>query len=457
VSLWNLRLRALLQQQFVVVAVALVVLGVVGGFATYTAHVAPGTTTEDRVVSTWETTGQFDHSATVVEENPVFPVGSELTDRSVYFARLAPVLDGQYVFGYRTVTGGGGELTAEIDLALVTRGSEGGTAEEGGDVLWETRQPLGETRRATLGPGESATVPFSVNVTAVEERRDRIADQLGTSTGTIRTIVQASVNVTGTVNGERVVDSRSHTLSLTLETDSYRVGSVAEPTHRTEITQPVTVPREYGPLRTVGGPVLVFVSVVGLVALSVGRSQERLTLTGAEREWLAYRDDRSAFDEWITEFSVPQEVFDRPRAEAASLGDLVDFAIDTDSGVVESPDGSQYLVVNDEFLYTYATPEPPETVERQSAGSRTGTDPALDVGTDAEAGDDLAEGPDSDADSDTGWTGTAFSRPDMAALDLDPDGSNGGSGTEDVTDDVETGDGAETGSPAADDSEPKTD
>jgi hypothetical protein len=274
-------------------------------------------------------------------------------------------------------------------------------------------------------------------VTAVESRRDRITEQLGTSTGTIKTIVHATVNVTGTVNGERIIDSRSHALPLTLETDSYRVGSVEEPTRRTEITQPVTVPREYGPLRTVGGPVLVLVSVVGVVALFVGRSEERFELTDAEREWLTYREHRAEFDEWITGFSVPQEVFDRPRAEAASLGDLVDFAIDTDSGVVESPDGSQYLVVNDEFLYTYTAPEPPESAERPGTG------------------DDGTDGIESDTDGETDETGAALGRLDTA-LGLGPDASDDGDGVDDLTNDAGTAAGAETGNPATDDSEPKT-
>jgi hypothetical protein len=359
VSLWNLRLRALLEEQFSVVATVLLVLALVGGFMTYTAYVDPGTTTEEQVVSTWETTGGFDHSATVVEENPVFPVGSDLRNRSVYFSRLAPVLNGTYVFGYRTT--GTGELTADVTLALVTRSSAGNEAgaDSGNGVLWETQRTVGETR-ATLGSGESVRVPFTLNATAVQDRRDRIARQLGTSTGTVETVVQATVAVRGTVNGEQVKDSRTHTLPLTFESSTYQVGAVQDPSQQTEITQPVTVPREYGPLWIVGGPALVVVGAGGLAGLTVVRSRRELGLTDAEKQWVAYREDRSEFEEWITSFSLPDEAFERPRAEAASLGDLVDFAIDTDNSVVELSNGSEYLVVEDEFLYTYTAPPVPQ-------------------------------------------------------------------------------------------------
>jgi hypothetical protein len=478
VSLWNLRLRALLAEQFALVVTVLVVLAAVGGFATYTAYVEPGTTTEERVVSTWETTGSFDHSATVVEENPVFPVGSTLRNRSVYFTRLAPGFNGTYVFGYRTT--GDGELTAEVDLALVTRSSASdGTGADSG-VLWETRRSLGETRTTTLGSGERAAVPFSFNASAVEQRRDRIARQLGTSSGTVETVVQATVDVSGTVNGERIEDSRTHTLPLAFESSTYRVGAVQEPTTRVEITQPVTVPQEYGPLWTVGGPGLVLVSLGGLAGLGVVRSRRQLGLTDAERRWLRYREDRSEFDEWITAFSLPDEAFDRPRAEAASLGDLVDFAIDTDGGVVESPGGSEYLVVGEEFLYTYTAPQPPEPngetttesdAEDGSDDGRDGTtteaettagrlDSAAreypggdgeDDGTTSEreppADTDAADGFDGDRAAETAddarGTGPTASRLDAAALDLRLGAGDGENGN--VTDADEEGEGDGSG------------
>jgi hypothetical protein len=171
-------------------------------------------------------------------------------------------------------------------------------------------------------------------------------------------------------------------------------------------------------------------SVVGLAGLTVARSRDDLGLTDAEREWLAYREDRSEFDEWITEFTVPQEAFDRPRARAASLGDLVDFAIDTDSGVVESADGHQYLVVHDEFLYTYTAPREPEPDGR----SGTESDGSDEFTSDAWADDGSTGDTDADVDADAG-----SSRLDVAALDL-------GLGASAEDDENETEDAADGGS-----------
>ena len=97
---WLLRLRALLNKQFTVIVAALIVLALVGGWTTYTVHATHSTTTEERSVSSWQTEGRFNHSTTVTENNPVYPVGTPLTNRSIYFAEIAPWFNGTYAFIY---------------------------------------------------------------------------------------------------------------------------------------------------------------------------------------------------------------------------------------------------------------------------------------------------------------------------------------------------------------------
>jgi hypothetical protein len=353
-SEWQLRLRGLLERNLAVVVLALVVLAAVGGWVTYTTHVAPDTTTEQRVVATWETRGQFDHGATVREENAVFPVGSRLQNRSVYFTRVAPVLNGTYAFDYRASQGG--ELSGNVTVSLVVRGVE--TEGDSATVLWQTSRLLEERRVESLAPGESVTVPFAVNVSRVAARTDRIAEGLGGSPGTVQTRVRASVGFAGRVNGDPVERTATHALSLQPEGARYRVADAGPTTEEYESTATVTVDRTYGPLRRFGGPLLLVGALVAEVALAVWTRNNRLALSDAEREWLAYRDDRAEFDEWITSFELPAATFELPSARAASLGDLVDFAIDVDSGVVEVDEGA-FVVVHDGVRYEYRAPENP--------------------------------------------------------------------------------------------------
>jgi hypothetical protein len=67
-------------------------------------------------------------------------------------------------------------------------------------------------------------------------------------------------------------------------------------------------------------------------------------------------------------------VFERPQAEASSLKDLVDFAIDNDTGVVEDPETGVYYAVTGDLLYTYRPPAPTGGAHDGEAG----TEPAAD-------------------------------------------------------------------------------
>ncbi|WP_136600534.1 DUF5305 family protein [Salinigranum halophilum] len=413
----TLRVRRLLDEQFDVAVAILVVLALVGGAVTYTTHVAPETTTEERVVATWQRSGVFEHSATVTQENSIFPVGEQLRNRTVYFSSIAPVLNGSYIFEYQATNGG--ELTTSIDVGLVTRSIAEGQGDEGETVFWETSRPLGETRTATVEPGGNTRVEFAFNASEVESERERIEEELGGTPGTTGTFVRAVVGLEGTVNGQAVDTQHVHTLPVTFEGDTYRVGPAEAGTNQFDTTETVTTAQTYGPLRSVGGPALVLLSVVGIVGLVVARSRDEFELTESEREWLAYRDDREEFDEWITSFTLPDETFDRPRAEASSLADLVDFAIDTDNGVVVLPNGSTYYVVHDDLLYTYTAPPTPGGGDSLRPGgeanAESDTDSDASAGTDEESDED--ESPDRDADS-TAASEAATDRLETASLDL---------------------------------------
>ena len=352
----SLRVRAFLDQQFLVVVVALVLLAGLGGWVTYTTHVDPGTTTEERPGPSWRTAAWFNHSATVTADNPVYPEGTTLRDRSIYFTEVTPVLSGEYVFTYEASESG--DLDGTVSLELIQRGIEVG--QENTTVVWQTSKDLETTSTESLAPGERMRVPFELDMNATANRTGQITERLGNPPGETQVLVRAVVDLQGSVNGQQVEDVRNHTLAVGLQGGTYRPTEMGSMTDRYESTQTVTVDRTYGPLRSFGGPALLLGSLVALGGLAYVRSQDRIELTPAERERLAFEDDRNDFDEWISEIQLPADAFDLPRAEAQSLSALVDFAIDTDNGVVEDPDEEAYYVVHDGYLYTYRPPAAPD-------------------------------------------------------------------------------------------------
>lgn len=350
----SLRVRAFLDRWFLGLVVALVVLAALGGWLTYATHVDPGTVSEQRTASSWQTTSQFDHAATVTEDNPVYPAGTTLENRSVYPTGVSPRLNGTYAFTYGASEGG--DLNATVSLRLVLRGVQGDG--ESQRVVWRDVRELRTESLDSISPGETVRVPFAVDVNETERRIAAIEEQFGGAAGRPEVLLRATVDLGGSVNGHSVDRRAEHALPIALGGATYSPEGGGPATERYETTETVAVERGYGPLRSVGAPALLVASLGGLLALGVAGYRGRTALSRAERERLAYEDDRDDFDEWISTIRLPDDALDRPRAEAASLAALVDFAIDTGSSVIENPDDEAYYVLHDGYLYAYQPPSP---------------------------------------------------------------------------------------------------
>ena len=406
-SNWLLRLRALFHRQFMVAIAVCLLLALAGGWTTYTIHTGPEVTTEQRTVTDWETTGQFTHAATVTKPNDVYAVDTTLSNRSIYLTEVAPQFTGAYVFSYDVGDArglaGSGELNGTVSLEFVLQSTE--ERRDTTTVIWQTSQPLTATAAESLEPGESVRVPFALDMNETVTRSTAIDEQLGNPPGQPEGIVRATVGVTGTVNGDRVEDTTTHTLPVAFDSGTYRPTSVGTLREQYNTTQTVTV--EQPPpslLQRAGGVTLLVLPLAGLVGLVVARQQEFLRLSAAEQERLAYEEDRRDFDEWISPIRLPETAFDLPRAEATSLGALVDFAIDTDNSVVDDPDDPAYYVVHDGYLYTY---HPPEIDDEPPADKPTTDELPADAdaeespNADSVSDDDPLNGPAPPTDQDT--------------------------------------------------------
>jgi len=358
------RLPRLLDRYFVIIVAILVAAMVLAGWITYTAHISPETTTIEQPTASWETTGQFSHSATVTKANPVFPVDTKLRNRSVYFTKLSPQLDGAYVFTYDASERG--NLSRDVSISLVFQGVGQQQQGQTKTALWQTSRQLNRVSAGAAPPGERVRVPFSIDLNEVTDLKDRIRNQLGGTPGQTEVFVRASVDLQGTINGDTIDRSKEYTLPVELRRNTYEVGSTDPTTEQYDTVQTVTVEQTYDPIRRIGGPAVFSVSLVALVGLIGARNQEQLGLSQSERRQLRYEDERADLDEWIAPIQLPEEVFDRPCAEATSLGALVDFAIDTGNCVIEDPSGDSYYVVHDEYLYTYQSPESADTARNEA-------------------------------------------------------------------------------------------
>ena len=371
---WQLRLRAVLEKQFTIIVGVLIVLALLGGWMSYTAHAAPEPTTEQQATA-WEVTGNFAHSATVETENSLYEQGRTLSDRPAYFMRLSPELDGTFHTRYDVRESG--DLNQTVSLSLVMRNVDQSGQGDEQTVYWQRTEPLDSVTIGSVDPGERVRVSFSRNMSAVEAETERIRTELGSSPGETEVHIRAMIHSQGRINGERVNETDTFTLPVSFDGGSYSVSGSTPTVESYETAQSGTATRSAGPIRSIGGPLLLLVSLglIGTIAVS-----NREQLSEAERALIAYEDDRETFDEWISTIKLPDEAFELPQAGAESLGELVDFAIDTNNSVIRDPNSEVYYVRHDGYLYVYrpaidTTSSNGENTDRDHSKTASGDDP----------------------------------------------------------------------------------
>ena len=382
---WGRRFRRVVADNVGLLVVGVLLVAALGGYLTYAGHVDPGTTTETRETARWESTATIDHRATVVNGTEAFETGAVLENRSVYFSRLTPRLNGSFTYDYTASEGG--SLTTDTTIWLVMRSVS--TDREGNrTVYWSVEEQLNRHRTESLEPGDRTRTAFSTNVTAAVDRARRIDEQHGGTPGDVGVALVARTNVTGTRNGQPVNATRTYRLPIAAEGGTYRVEEPRPVTESGVQTERVRVSVDRGPLWTVGGPVLTLFSVVALGGLVVGRRTGRLSLSESERAKLAYQAERDEFDEWITTGRVPPTATGPVVIEVDTLEGLVDVAIDTDNRVIEDEQRGACLVMAEDRWYRFDIPKDP-AADGQTEPLTNGAQPTAATASDgAERADD---------------------------------------------------------------------
>lgn len=340
----------MLADAFGTVVIVLVIITLLGGWFTYTTHVTSATHTEERVVAAWESNGEFNHSATITNGSDAFPAGTTLSNQSVYFVSIAPVLNGTFTYTYDAATG---DITANTTLTLVLHSIEE-TGNGNATEYWRITRTLGTQQTDSLAPGEPQRVTFSIDINATQQRADQIEEEIGGSPGTIEASVIVQTTINGTVENTSVSRVQRYELHIEFSDGRYTVSDPGTPTDRSEVTRQIAVPITHGPLRSTGSVFLLLFPLCGLIGLGTARWQGILDIDENERARLETQAASTEFEEWITTAHLPDTVLDVPHIEVTSLEGLVDVAIDTNQRVIDDPDRNGYFVLGDHVCYTFS-------------------------------------------------------------------------------------------------------
>lgn len=311
------------------IATVLLVVGVAAfaGAAWTLTH--PPTVEVTQPVAT-QTVGADVETRTVVTGNTsLWDRGTTLENQPVYPLRSAPALTLQV----HTSVPSGRSVAVSQELTLVFRASKEG------EVFWRSNQSLLAEERVVQDGNLTTTA--TLDVTQVRAELDAINEELA-GIGRARAFLRLNVSY----RADGFAGTLSKTAPMTIRQSGYWIGGPldAENTHQTPVTREVTKPPD---LETAVGLGLLGVVSFGGAGGVVFLSRRRL-----ERSAIADELERHRFREWISagrlgQFATGQDI------AMASLKDLVDVAIDSNSRVVHDRRRELFAVVADDVVYYY--------------------------------------------------------------------------------------------------------
>ena len=374
----QLRIRDKLNSNFIVITVVLLVLVVVAGGLAYQTYTTTFTETDEEVVSSWAEQSDLSQQATVVQANPVFELGSTLTNQPVYFTQLSPDINSTHEYTYSASESG--QLDVETTAMLVVR-----SVNNDGDTLWRTSEPLA-TEQGTLQPGDRLTTETTINVTEAAAEVERVETGLGASVGSPEITIQFDTSVSGTVNDQSVSTSHQDTVVIEPNGETYSVSPSDGVSETYETTTTVETEVSPSPVRSYVPPGVLIVSFILLLGMVSLKATDRLAPTPTERTMLEHAKQRKKFEDWISRGSVPAGALSGTEIPLDSLEDLVDVAIDTGQRVIEDPQRNAFFVLLDERHYLFE-PEPMEVTEESASVTDTDSSEEESEGSDATDGE----------------------------------------------------------------------
>lgn len=363
--------RRFVERYGTAVLAVFVITAVIGGAGLYTVSTAPATEERTEAVAEWSTSAAFAHSAVVETDATVFARGERLADQSLYFTRLSPTIDGEYVLAH---TGEMNDGVATIDLWLVLRSVEQRTVDGERRTVthWERRDELVTVDAVAFESGDEQRVGFSVNTSAVRGQLAQIQTELGASPGTTETVVVSEASFSGVVDGNRLTETRTDRLRIELRPGTAGIVSdVEQPTTQT-VSELVSVPVASSPIVVYGGASAVAVGLIGAVGFLWLRFVGAFTLSPAERQSQLFERAREECDQWICRGQIP-EVDGRDIVEVSTLADAANVAMSNNCVVIEQRQPAlEYAVFRENIAYRFT---PPAIVAEQLSRAAAAEEP----------------------------------------------------------------------------------
>lgn len=338
---WRIkRFQSLTAEKFTLILPVVIVCVILSGLFVYASWYMPEYRDVTVDVPWYSLDGRYEYRAVVTEGNPLWPVGTTLTDNPVYFFAAAPELQTTFSFLAEGKS---------VDLNVVSHTVAVLSMKEEGTTYWSKEVAIAEH----AGPLQSGVYQnsFTLDMEDMQGRLNQIKEYLGFQRGTPVVDVVTTAVFTGTVDGRPVNEHRTYAMPIALGAGHYSVSenlSFAETVTARE-TRTIEV---YPPVHQQYAAVLLLLVSVGMLLWVVISRSPRFKPSAGMLQALEQEAVHARYRDWMSRGRFDHSITAH-RIELGSLEDIISAAVDMNQRVIYDDGEKTYFFVHENILYIY--------------------------------------------------------------------------------------------------------
>ncbi|HOP08895.1 MAG TPA: DUF5305 family protein [Candidatus Methanofastidiosa archaeon] len=274
----------------------------------------------------------YDVSAEVVNENPIYDVGSKLTDMAGYFYSISPVAEMTFTLDFDPSIEDA-NVSVETETVLLIQ-----NLDDNDVPYWTKEITVSSSSFSFQGTSSNTDVQY-IDAEEIYSTIEDISNEVGGSSGRAVGYYVTTVLMTGSISNTDINEQASYSIPMYFRSDYYYADSENANT-QTQTRSFYTI-REIETNREVMDlwmqiVIAAFGLLVFLYAVAAGRTKDG--------------SDYAEFKDWVSEGSFPGGGWEK-EVYIPILKDLVDIAIDTGKRVIYDKEEDIFFVIDGNVLY----------------------------------------------------------------------------------------------------------
>jgi len=311
--------------------VVIIIIALIASFAwTYLEYTKPITEHQNVLDYAFSYNGWYEQYSTVQEDNPLYPLGTQLSSMAGYFYTISPISTISFIFEFKPTTSDATlSFSTKTELIL----SE---TNENGIPFWEKKYFLSSKEYSDIAKGELSN-SFTLNAWDIRDEIEEIADSVGRSVGQSSGVIITSVNYQGSISSTPFEGEEIYELPVVFGNDYYAfdISQNSTPTTKSYFTsQIIERSKTFNDLLIpIGAIVACVIVLVGFVICTKGS-----------------KDEDKKFHDWISIGTYPKGKWDK-EIFIPELKGLVDIAIDHRKRVILDQSKEIYFILDGKNVY----------------------------------------------------------------------------------------------------------